>query len=43
MWPSGHEDKLFSLLGVNASGLPGNWFWWEDIMSDSVRWVQCSG
>ena len=25
--PPRHEDKLFSPLGVNTSGLPGNWFW----------------
>jgi hypothetical protein len=25
----GHEDKLLSLLEVNALGLLGNWFWRE--------------
>ena len=24
---SGHEYKLLSPSGVNAPGLPGNWFW----------------
>jgi hypothetical protein len=38
----GHEYKLLSLLGMNALGLPGNWFWRVGLVVRSFYYLEAS-
>uniref|UniRef100_A0A2N9FZ37 poly(A)-specific ribonuclease n=1 Tax=Fagus sylvatica TaxID=28930 RepID=A0A2N9FZ37_FAGSY len=37
-----HKYKLFSPSGVNAPGLPGNWFWWAGLVARGFYCLEAS-
>jgi hypothetical protein len=42
MGAPGHKYKLFSLSGVNAFGLPNNWFWRVGLVTQRFYCLEAS-